>query len=392
MTQGNQRKRSITILGSTGSIGTQALDIINRHPDLFEVYALVANRNSDLLISQARAFSPAVVVIADESCYLEVKDALKDLPIHVWTGKDSITGVAASQEADLVLTAMVGFAGLEPTIAALKAGRTIALANKETLVVAGEMITAMASQYNACIIPVDSEHSAIFQCLVGESCNKISKLILTASGGPFVDIPASELKSVRPEQALKHPNWKMGNKVTIDSASLMNKGFEMIEARWLFDVNPSDIEVFIHRQSIIHSMVAFEDGSLKAQLGLPDMRVPIAYALSFPYRKPTGVQAPSIQAMSSLSFEAPRTEDFPNLSLAYRSIEAGGVAPCILNAANEIAVERFLNHEIGFMDISHLIETMLNKYSSNCANPLSLDDLISLNKDVRHSASLWLKH
>ncbi|MDO4789470.1 MAG: 1-deoxy-D-xylulose-5-phosphate reductoisomerase [Porphyromonas sp.] len=389
MIQDKQRKRAITILGSTGSIGTQALDIIARHPDLFEVYALVANRSSELLISQAKAFSPAVVVISDDSYYLEVKEALKDLPIHVWAGMDSVISVAASQEADIVLIAMVGFAGLEPTISAIKAGRTIALANKETLVVAGEMITSLARKHKAPIIPVDSEHSAIFQCLIGENENKISKLILTASGGPFVDIPASELRDVTPERALKHPNWKMGNKVTIDSSTLMNKGFEMIEAHWLFDVSPSDIDVFIHRQSIVHSMVAFEDGSIKAQLGLPDMRVPIAYALSFPYRKPTGIELPSIHSMSNLSFEPPRIEDFPNLSLAYRSIETGGVAPCILNAANEIAVERFLSHEIGFTKIPQLIEAMLDKYSSSCASPSSLEDLISLNREVRQDASLW---
>lgn len=383
----HEKKRKITILGSTGSIGTQALDIVRLHRDKLEIYALVAGSNSSLLIKQAKEFNPVAVVIADETKYDEVKSALSEFDIHVWTGSDSVEDVASSTEADMVLAAMVGFVGLAPTLAAIKAGRTIALANKETLVVAGDLIMKMSRKYHAPIIPVDSEHSAIFQCLVGETQNPISKIILTASGGPFVDYSMKQLKEVTPSQALNHPNWEMGPKVTVDSATLMNKGFEMIEAKWLFDVNPSEIEVLVHRQSIVHSLVEFKDSSVKAQLGVPSMKVPIAYALLYPYRLKTDVPSLDLVLNSGLTFERPR-EDFPNLPLAYRSIEDGGLAPCVLNAANEIAVHRFLNSDIKFVEIPLLIENMLDTYSSK-VETLSLDLLFSIDKEVRIKAKKW---
>ncbi len=356
-----KEKRKIAILGSTGSIGTQALDVIAQHPDQMEAVALVANNNAELLIAQARQFVPDDVVIANESKYIEVKEALKDLPIKVWAGEESICDVVKNSETDIVLTAMVGFSGLKPTISAIKAGKTIALANKETLVVAGEIITSLALEHRTPILPVDSEHSAIFQCLNGESHNKIDKILLTASGGPFRTYSREQLANVTREQALKHPNWSMGAKVTIDSSTLMNKGFEMIEAKWLFGVEPKDIEVVVHPQSIIHSMVQFEDSSIIAQLGQPDMRIPIQYSFTYPHRISLDVPQMNIFEIGTFTFEKPDMQKFVNLELAYYSIAKGGNACCILNAANEIAVASFLNNEIGFLQMSDVISHTLEK-------------------------------
>ncbi len=356
-----KEKRKIAILGSTGSIGTQALDVIAQHPDQMEAVALVANNNAELLIAQARQFVPDDVVIANESKYIEVKEALKDLPIKVWAGEESICDVVKNSETDIVLTAMVGFSGLKPTISAIKAGKTIALANKETLVVAGEIITSLALEHRTPILPVDSEHSAIFQCLNGESHNKIDKILLTASGGPFRTYSKEQLANVTREQALKHPNWSMGAKVTIDSSTLMNKGFEMIEAKWLFGVEPKDIEVVVHPQSIIHSMVQFEDSSIIAQLGQPDMRIPIQYSFTYPHRISLDVPQMNIFEIGTFTFEKPDMQKFVNLELAYYSIAKGGNACCILNAANEIAVASFLNNEIGFLQMSDVISHTLEK-------------------------------
>ena len=313
----NDQKRKIAVLGSTGSIGTQALDVISRYPDRFEAYALVANNQVDRLLEQVRRFKPEVVVIANESKYAALKEALSDLPVKVWAGAEAIEQVVQNTEIDIVLTAMVGFSGLKPTISALKARKTIALANKETLVIAGELITRLALENRAAILPVDSEHSAIFQCLNGEGSNEIEKILLTASGGPFRNFSMSQLQQVTREQALHHPNWNMGAKVTIDSSTLMNKGLEMIEARWLFDVNPSQIEIIVHPQSIIHSMVQFKDRSIMAQLSLPDMRMPIQYAFSYPERIPSDVKPVNFFELSTLTFEKPDTKRFRNLGLAY---------------------------------------------------------------------------
>lgn len=380
----NDQKRKIAVLGSTGSIGTQALDVISRYPDRFEAYALVANNQVDRLLEQVRRFKPEVVVIANESKYAALKEALSDLPVKVWAGAEAIEQVVQNTEIDIVLTAMVGFSGLKPTISALKARKTIALANKETLVIAGELITRLALENRAAILPVDSEHSAIFQCLNGEGSNEIEKILLTASGGPFRNFSMSQLQQVTREQALHHPNWNMGAKVTIDSSTLMNKGLEMIEARWLFDVNPSQIEIIVHPQSIIHSMVQFKDRSIMAQLSLPDMRMPIQYAFSYPERISSDVKPVNFFELSTLTFEKPDTKRFRNLGLAYESIEKGGNMPCIMNAANEIAVELFLQEKIGFLQMSELIEQTLTK-TVFIQNP-SLEDYIQTDTEAREIA------
>ena len=337
-----KKKRKIAVLGSTGSIGTQALDVISRHADRFEAYVLVANNSVELLIKQAREMVPEIVVIANKDKYDQLKDALADLPIKVWCGIDAIEEVVRDENIDLVLTAMVGISGLRPTISAIKAGKAIALANKETLVVAGELIVTLALKHRVAILPVDSEHSAIFQCLNGEGNNRIDKILLTASGGPFRRFTSEQLAKVTKKEALNHPNWNMGMKVTIDSSTLMNKGFEMIEAKWLFDVKPSQIEVLIHPQSIIHSMVQFDDNTIMAQLGQPDMRAPIQYAFSYPERLKLEMEQVDFIKLSKLTFEAPDRDKFPNLNYAYEAIEKGGNVPCILNAANEEAVSLFL--------------------------------------------------
>jgi 1-deoxy-D-xylulose-5-phosphate reductoisomerase len=376
--------RNLAILGSTGSIGTQALEVVSEHPDLFGVYALTANSRVDLLIEQAHRFMPEVVVIADEIRYPEQKEALEDLPVKVWAGAEAIAQVVQMEPIDMVLTAMVGYAGLKPTISAIKAGKAIALANKETLVVAGELITSLAKAYNTPILPVDSEHSAIFQCLNGESHNPVEKIILTASGGPFRTKKQEELAVVTKEQALKHPNWTMGAKVTIDSASMMNKGFEMIEAKWLFALAPEQIQVLVHPQSIIHSMVQFQDGAVMAQLGTPDMKLPIAYALSYPERLPNRSERLDFNRYTSLTFEEADTKRFRNLAYAIEAIHQGGNMPCILNAANEVAVDAFLHDEIGFLQMSDLIEQTMAK-ASFIANP-TYEDYVSTDKEAREIA------
>lgn len=347
-------KKQIAILGSTGSIGTQALQVIEEHPDLYEVYALTANNKTDLLAEQARKFHPEVVVIANEDRYLQLKDALEDLPVKVYAGNDALSQVVEAGPIDIVLTAMVGYAGLRPTINAIKAGKTIALANKETLVVAGELVTRLANEYHAPILPVDSEHSAVFQCL--EMNNPVHKVILTASGGPFRTYTMDQLQTVTKEQALKHPNWHMGAKITVDSASMMNKGFEVMEAKWLFGVRPDQIEVVVHPQSVIHSMVEFEDGAVKAQLGVPDMRLPIQYAFSYPRRVHLSGERLDFSKYSTLTFEKPDTARFRNLALAYEALHQGGNMPCIVNAANEVVVSAFLSDKISFLGMSDVIE------------------------------------
>ena len=358
-----KRKKQIAILGSTGSIGTQALDVIAQHPEHFEVYALTANNNIELLIKQAIQFSPEVVVVANNHKYQILKDALSNYPIKVWSGMESICDIVQSDNIDIVLTAMVGFSGLKPTVSALKAGKTIALANKETLVVAGEYIIDIAIRNGAPILPVDSEHSAIFQCLNGEELNRINKIWLTASGGPFRNYTKDKLQFVDKKQALNHPRWNMGTKVTIDSSTLMNKGFEMIEAKWLFDVNPSQIEVVVHPQSIVHSMVEFADTSVIAQMGVPDMRIPIQYAFTYPKRFKSDFKSANFFELSSLTFEKPDLNVFKNLSFAYEAIEIGGNMPCILNAANEIAVDGFLKDEISYLAMSDILEQAMHKVS-----------------------------
>lgn len=347
-------KKQIAILGSTGSIGTQALQVIEEHPDLYEVYALTANNKADLLAEQARKFHPEVVVIANEDRYLQLKEALEDLPVKVYAGNGALSQVVEAGPIDIVLTAMVGYAGLRPTINAIKAGKTIALANKETLVVAGELVTRLANEYHAPILPVDSEHSAVFQCL--EMNNPVHKVILTASGGPFRTYTMDQLQTVTKEQALKHPNWHMGAKITVDSASMMNKGFEVMEAKWLFGVRPDQIEVVVHPQSVIHSMVEFEDGAVKAQLGVPDMRLPIQYAFSYPRRVHLSGERLDFSKYSTLTFEKPDTARFRNLALAYEALHQGGNMPCIVNAANEVVVSAFLSDKISFLGMSDVIE------------------------------------
>ncbi len=347
-------KKKIAILGSTGSIGTQTLEVIEEHADKFEVEVLTANSNADLLIEQALKFKPNTVVIVDETKFEKVSEALWEHDIKTFTGADALAQVATMQEVDIVLTALVGYAGLLPTIKAIEAKKTIALANKETLVVAGELITKLARENNVHIYPVDSEHSAIFQCLVGEFQNKIEKIYLTASGGPFRGKKTEDLLNITKEQALKHPNWDMGAKITIDSATLMNKGLEVIEAKWLFNLKPEQIDVIVHPQSIVHSLVQFEDGSMKAQMGLPDMKHPIQYALSFPYRFTSKSPRFNFMDYPQLTFEQPDRQTFLNLSLAYQALEKGGNLACILNAANEIAVDAFLKDKIKFLEIAEI--------------------------------------
>ncbi len=352
----SEEKKKIAILGSTGSIGTQALEVIEEHSDQFQVEVLTTNTKADLLIEQAIKFKPNAVVIVDETQYQKVADALWQHDIKTYTGKDALAQVVEMKEIDIVLTALVGYAGLLPTINAIKAKKTIALANKETLVVAGELITKLATENGVHIYPVDSEHSAIFQCLVGEILNPIEKIYLTASGGPFRGKKKEELQNISKEQALKHPNWTMGAKITIDSATLMNKGLEVIEAKWLFNLKPEQIDVIVHPQSIIHSLVQFEDGSMKAQMGLPDMKLPIQYALTYPYRFSSKSPRFSFLDYPNLTFEKPDLDTFKNLKLAYEALEKGGNLACILNAANEVAVDAFLKDKIKFLDIADINE------------------------------------
>ncbi len=374
-------KKQIAILGSTGSIGTQALEVIADNDSLFEAYALTANNQVDLLIEQARKFKPEMVAIANEAHYEKLKNALSDLPIKVFAGSDSIAQIAEMQPVDIVLTAMVGYSGLKPTIHAVKAGKKIALANKETLVVAGELICDLVAKHNSAILPVDSEHSAIFQCLVGEGNNPIEKIILTASGGPFRTKSISELEHVTSAQALKHPNWDMGAKITIDSASMMNKGFEVIEAKWLFGVTPEQIDVVVHPQSIIHSMVQFADSSIKAQMGLPDMKLPIQYAFTYPDRLKTNFQRLDFNICSQFTFERPDLERFRNLAFAFYAMERGGNMPCILNAANEVVVAEFLKNKIGFLQMSDIIETIMAK--AHFISKPTYEDYVATDTSVR---------
>lgn len=379
--------KQIAILGSTGSIGTQALEVVSEYPDSFEVYALTAHRNVELLIEQAKKYMPDTVIIADESYYPRLKEALKDLPIKTFAGAKAIEDVVQASPVDLVLTAMVGYAGLKPTIQALKAGKDIALANKETMVVAGEIINRLAKENKAAILPVDSEHSAIFQCL--EFQNPLEKVILTASGGPFRKFSMDQLQHVTKEQALKHPNWSMGAKITIDSASMMNKGFEVIEAKWLFGLDPKHIDVVVHPQSIVHSMVQFKDGSVKAQLGLPDMKLPILYAFTYPYRFATDYKRVDFPLIGQLEFERPDQEKFRNLALAYEAMEKGGNMPCILNAANEIAVASFLQDKISFLGMSDMIAYTM-AHASFILQP-DYEDYVQTDAQARRIASEYLK-
>lgn len=373
--------KRVAILGSTGSIGTQTLEVIRQHPDQFTVEVLTAQNNCDLLITQALEFKPNAVVIGNESNYAEVKEALIPHDIKVFAGQKAIAQIVEMDTIDVVLTALVGYSGLIPTVNAIKARKPIALANKETLVVAGEIVTALARENAVNIYPVDSEHSAIFQCLVGEFHNPIEKIILTASGGPFRGKNKTYLETVTREQALKHPNWEMGAKITIDSASLMNKGLEVIEAKWLFGLKTEQIEVVVHPQSIVHSLVQFEDGSIKAQLGLPDMRIPIQFALSYPHRFKSDFERFDFMNYPQLTFEKPDMKTFRNLQLAFDALARGGNAPCILNAANEIAVAAFLNREVGFLEMSDLIEETLVK-ATFISHP-SLEDYVETDREAR---------
>ncbi|TFV93044.1 1-deoxy-D-xylulose-5-phosphate reductoisomerase [Algoriphagus kandeliae] len=373
--------KRVAILGSTGSIGRQTLDVIRQHPEDFQVEVLTAQNNCDLLIQQALEFQPNAVVITNEAKYQVVKDALIPHDIKVFAGPKALAQVVEMETIDVVLTALVGYSGLIPTVQAIRAGKQIALANKETLVVAGEIITQLAKENAVNIYPVDSEHSAIFQCLVGEWHNPIEKIILTASGGPFRGKDRQFLESVTKEQALKHPNWDMGAKITIDSASLMNKGLEVIEAKWLFGLDTDQIEVVVHPQSIIHSLIQFEDGSIKAQLGLPDMRIPIQFALSYPHRLKSDFERFDFLNYPNLTFEQPDLKTFRNLQLAFDALEKGGNAPCMLNAANEIAVEAFLKDQIGFLQMSELIENAMNR-ADFISHP-SLEDYVASDEQVR---------
>lgn len=382
-------KKQLAILGSTGSIGTQTLDVVAEYPDLFEVYTLTANNNVELLIEQAKRFNPDSVVIANEAHYPRLKEALKEYPIKVYAGDEAIAQIVEAAPIDIVVTAMVGYAGLKPTIRAIEAHKTIALANKETLVVAGDLIKQLALEYHAPIIPVDSEHSAIFQCLVGEWDNPIDKIILTASGGPFRELTAEQMKHVTKNDALKHPKWNMGHKITIDSATLMNKGFEMIEAKWLFDVDPKDIEIAVHPQSIVHSMVQFKDGTVKAQLGVQDMRLPIRYALSYPARLESPNSKLTLEQYARLTFERPDLERFPLLRYAFDAVAEGGNMPCIMNAANEIAVAAFLHDAIDYPSIARIVaETMA--HIEFIASP-RYEDYVHTNQLARDYATTLLQ-
>ena len=351
--------KRLAVLGSTGSIGTQTLDIASKHPERFRIEILTANSNIELLIEQTKRFSPDIVVITDQEHFGLLKESLKGMPVKIYAGIEAVEEVVTSEMVDLVVAAMVGYSGLRPVIAAIRAGKDIALANKETLVVAGELIRELNRDSKSRIIPIDSEHSAILQCLVGEFGNPVEKVTLTASGGPFRTYTIDQMKEVTPAEALNHPNWNMGNKITIDSASMMNKGLEVIEAKWLFDLDPDQIEVIIHPQSIIHSFVHFADGSVKAQLGLPDMRLPIGYALEYPERHYTDLPRFNPRDFGSLTFEEVDLKKFRNLALAYSAIREGGTKPCILNAANEIAVDSFMNRKIGFLQMTDIIEQVL---------------------------------
>jgi 1-deoxy-D-xylulose-5-phosphate reductoisomerase len=373
--------KNIAILGSTGSIGTQTLEVVRNNSNLFRAFLLTAHSNASLLISQAIEFEPEYAIICDQSKYQGVKAALAHLPVKVLAGHQAIIDTVTHPDIAIVLTAMVGFAGLEPTIAAIKAGKDIALANKETLVVAGELITGLAKQHGIKILPVDSEHSAIFQCLAGEEANPIEKLIITASGGPFRGRNLNFLTSVTREDALKHPNWVMGAKITIDSASLMNKGLEVIEAKWLFGVEADQVEVIVHPQSIVHSLVQFRDGSIKAQMGLPDMKLPIQYALTYPNRIQNNFKRFNFTDYPNLTFEKPDLDTFRNLSLAFAALKQGGNMPCIINAANEVAVAGFLNHTIGFLAMSNVIEECMQQINY-IAQP-TLSDYLNTDKETR---------
>jgi len=374
-------KKKIAILGSTGSIGTQALEVIEEHSDLYEAYILTANNQVDKLIEQARKHQPEAVVIANEQHYATLKEALADLPIKVYAGAKALEEVVQDAQVDMVLTALVGFSGLRPTISAIRAKKPIALANKETMVVAGELINQLCDDKRVPLLPVDSEHSAIFQSLQGNEYNRIEKILLTASGGPFRTFTHEQLKTVTKEQALKHPNWSMGAKITIDSASMMNKGFEVMEARWLFRVKPEQIEVLVHPQSIIHSAVQYEDGAIMAQLGMPDMRVPIQYAFSYPLRLKSSFPRINFSKYSQLTFEQPDTEKFRNLALAYEAIRRGGNMPCIVNAANEIVNAGFLHNQISFLGMSEVIEKTMER-ATFVAKP-TLEDYLATDAEAR---------
>ena len=381
--------KQIAILGSTGSIGTQTLDVVRQHPNEFSVYALSAHRSLDLLIQQALEFNPAVVCIADERLYQPLREALSDLPIKVMAGEQAIAEMVTMPAIDVVVAAMVGYAGLRPTIEAIKAKKTIALANKETLVVAGEIICRLAKRHQVSILPVDSEHSAIFQSLVGEDMHSVEKLLLTASGGPFRTFTYEQMQHVTAAQALQHPNWEMGAKITIDSASMMNKGFEVIEARWLFDIPVEKIQVLVHPQSVIHSAVQFVDGSVKAQLGTPDMRIPIQYALTYPARWLSDVPRLDLFAVKQLTFEEPDMQRFPNLRLAYEAMEKGGNMPCILNAANEVVNLAFREGKCGFLQMSEVIEQTMGT-TSFITDP-TYEDYVQTDKEARKIAKELLK-
>ncbi len=383
------KKKHIAILGSTGSIGRQALEVIGLHKDAFEVEVLTAQNNAALLIEQAKRFKPNAVVIGNDQHYEDLKQGLSDEDIKVYAGENALASVVQMESIDLVLTALVGYSGLRPTIKAIEAGKPIALANKETLVVAGELITKLAQEKGVNIYPVDSEHSAIFQCLAGEFHNKIEKIILTASGGPFRGMKQNELVHVTKAQALKHPNWNMGDKVTIDSATMMNKGLEVIEARWLFGLRADQVEVVVHPQSIIHSLVQFEDGSIKAQLGLPDMRLPIQFALTYPNRLKSDFPRFDFRNYPSLSFEKPDMETFRNLALAFEALHKGGNMPCVLNAANEVAVAEFLKDRVGFLEMSAIVEQCLQKMAY-IKSP-SYEDYVETDKETRIRAFEILK-
>ena len=381
--------KQIAILGSTGSIGTQTLDVVRQHPDAFTVYALTAHRSVDMLIEQALEFNPAVVCIADESCYPRLRDALSDLPIKVMAGEKAIAEIVTHADIDVVVAAMVGYAGLRPTMEAIRAGKTIALANKETLVVAGEIICQLAQQYKVRILPVDSEHSAIFQSLVGEDMASVEKLLLTASGGPFRTFSLEQMQHVTAAQALLHPNWEMGAKITIDSASMMNKGFEVIEARWLFDIPVDKIQVLVHPQSVVHSAVQFVDGSVKAQLGTPDMRMPIQYALTYPERWESDVPRLDFFRSSQLTFEEPDLQRFPNLALAYEAMNSGGNMPCILNAANEVVNLAFREGRCGFLQMSDVIAKTMAQ-TAFIAEP-NYEDYVQTDLEARKIAKELIK-
>jgi 1-deoxy-D-xylulose-5-phosphate reductoisomerase len=382
-------KKRIAIFGSTGSIGKQALEVITAYPDKFEVEVLTAQNNAAMLVDQAIQFQPNAVVIGNEKHYTMVKEALTKYPVKVYAGENSLASVAQMETVDLVLTALVGYSGLKPTLKAIEAGKTIALANKETLVVAGELVTKLAREKGVNIYPVDSEHSAIFQCIVGEFHNKIEKIILTASGGPFRGKKIDFLKSVTKTQALKHPNWTMGAKITVDSATLMNKGLEVIEAKWLFGVTDKQVEVVVHPQSIIHSLVQFEDGSIKAQMGLPDMRLPIQFAMSYPERLKSNFPRFDFINYPSLTFEKPDIETFRNLALAFEALHRGGNMPCVLNAANEVAVAEFLKDKVGFIEMSDIVEHCLAKITF--INSPSYEDYVNTDKETRIRAMELIK-